>query len=158
MAFVVCNEVLKGVESRENLFILVGSAYGEIAMTKDFLFDLYQTQLARPTPFQNSLHNAILGFLSIQLKIKGPGVSLSHGAETPRDLVELAETFLATGEAKQCLLCYVDSYMNDFRRQAHYESDEISIREGASALLVSRFEEPPHTLSPENHFHRWLKR
>lgn len=158
LAYYVCNEVLNGVDDRENLFMIVGSAYGEIGMTKDFLFDLYKSQLARPTPFQNSLHNAILGFLSIQLKVKGPGISLSHGAQTPRDLLEVAQTFLATGEANRCLVCYVDSYMDEFRRQAHFVPDEPTIPEGASALLLSRQVPAPSSIQEENHFYSWLKR
>src|SRR5689334_19579342 len=70
MAYDSCIQALSPLQSflsekdRDDLALYVGSVYGELDATKDFLSEYYNSQIVRPILFQNSLHNAILGFLS----------------------------------------------------------------------------------------------
>ncbi len=121
LSTVACKQALAAAASPvsmigpEREMLLLGSALGEFEATKDFLTALYNEDLARPFLFQNSLHNSILGFLTIQLNWLGPGMSLSNGDRTAQDLVEMAARFLAGNEADTALICMTDSDLEDLR-------------------------------------------
>jgi len=142
MAYAACLKALDdakvSAEEREKMLVLIGTAYGELEVTKDFLKDWYTSKLARPMSFQNSLHNAVLGFLSIQLRLRGPGLTLSNGARTPRDLFEAAQVLLQTSESELCLVCHVDSYMQKMREDIGFNGEPVLIAEGASAIVLTR--------------------
>jgi hypothetical protein len=86
--------------------IVVGTHFGEVEASLDFLY-LWQTEkVAKPILFQNSLHNSTMGFLSKHFGIKGPGMSISSGKGT------YVSSWLALQSlAKDCdsaFLCMVD--------------------------------------------------
>ena len=62
----------------EDCSFVLGTSYGEIDNTKEFLKNLAVSGLARPILFQSSLHNGTLGFLALELKMKGPSFTISE--------------------------------------------------------------------------------
>lgn len=79
---------------KDKMAFVLGTALGEIETTMEFLTTLQSTGVARPVLFQNSLHNAILGFLTILLRVQGPSTTVSLGADTFKASLEAAELFL----------------------------------------------------------------
>lgn len=142
MAYSSCVQALASVEKlnieeRAKISLIVGTTYGELEITKDFLKDFFLHKIARPTYFQNSLHNAILGFLSIHLNLHGPGVTISNGDKTQENLIEIAEMQLNSGEADLCLVCYVDTYMKKIFKEANQDASRLSVEEVCWAKLLA---------------------
>jgi 3-oxoacyl-(acyl-carrier-protein) synthase len=127
---VVQSELASGDPSRQ--MALLGSIYGEIKATKDFLHSLYIDDLARPFIFQNSLHNATLGFLTTQLKWHGPGLTMSNDVGTAQDLISTARMQISSGLMDFCLVVMTDCYFDELRA-APYRMG----KEGAEAVLLT---------------------
>jgi 3-oxoacyl-(acyl-carrier-protein) synthase len=68
--------------------LVLGTAHGELEATTIFLRGLGQDGTARPFIFQNSLHNATMGFVSQRFGLRGPGVTVSNGDSSGPDAIE----------------------------------------------------------------------
>ncbi len=91
---------------KEDIAFVVGTHFGEVDSTLDFLSTFYQTNVARPTLFQNSLHNSTLGFSAIQIGLTGPALTISLSTETQGSLGLLVDSLLGLSSA--VLICFVD--------------------------------------------------
>ena len=79
------------------LRIVVGSAFGELATLVAMLDERERDGVLSPLRFQNSVHNAAAGQLSIVHKNKGPAMSLAAGNDTVAMVLLEALTLLALG-------------------------------------------------------------
>ncbi|MEQ1875941.1 MAG: beta-ketoacyl synthase chain length factor [Bdellovibrionia bacterium] len=124
-------ETLKAARDRTRLGVVLGTNLGELETTTDFLTTWASQNLARPLLFQNSLHNATIGFLTLHFGIRGPSATISNRNSSPADSLDLALTWLADGIAEDVLVLTVDSPV---ARMPHARglSDE------SYALLLSR--------------------
>lgn len=77
--------------------IVVGSAFGEIATLVEMLDEREGDGVVSPLRFQNSVHNAAAGHLSIAHKNRAPATSLAAGNDTVAMVLLEAMTLLAQG-------------------------------------------------------------
>jgi 3-oxoacyl-(acyl-carrier-protein) synthase len=96
-------------ESMEKWGVVVGVGHGELEVTKDFLVTLATRGVARPFLFQNALHNAVLGFLSLRYGIQGPGATTSTHHFAGEDALDLGAELIKAGECDFCLVVGVEA-------------------------------------------------
>lgn len=127
----------KLTQSETGTALILGSSYGEMAMTTEFLNTLATQGIARPLLFQNSLHNATLGFLAIRLGITGPSMTLSHRHFTGENCLEAASLLLGSG-TPLCIVMSVESRVTELgpAMRQNYPS-VVELGEGAAALLLA---------------------
>lgn len=93
--------------------MILGSSYGELETTKDFLGTLAASGVARPLLFQNSLHNATLGFLTMRLGFTGTAMTLSNRHFTGEDSLATALDLLELGLCSVAIVTGVDALVAD---------------------------------------------
>ena len=105
----VCQRTLQSSSqiNNESIGFIYASHFGEIESSTQYLYDLKTDQMAKPILFQNSLHNSALGFVSIDLKLKGPALTVSGGRDMNQCLVDTAEGLFFMCD--QLLICMSDS-------------------------------------------------
>jgi hypothetical protein len=105
-----CEQLLKmlpATVSKDQISFVVGTHFGEVSTTLEFLRVYHETQTPRPILFQNSLHNSTLGFASIHLGLTGPAMTVSCDRDTEKAAMEISESLLQI--TPYVMLCYVDS-------------------------------------------------
>ena len=137
MGYAALEPVLQNFPKLNTASFVFGSSFGELQTTQDFLSTLANQGIARPLLFQNSLHNATLGFLALKLGVPGPSVTTSHRHFTGESCLELASILIDAG-SPLCIALAVDT------RVAALESGiietypaEVKMDEGAAALLLA---------------------
>lgn len=147
LAYTALENLLSGLpegwleSERDNLGMVLGTSHGELDHTIQFLKGLGTNGIARPFLFQNSLHNATLGFLSQRLGVCGAGFTVSHRFFSGEDALELAVSLIEDGLLESCLVIGVDSLVEGFESllESIYPR-ETKLGEGAGAVLLSRNE------------------
>jgi hypothetical protein len=106
-------EPLKGLLQKNpaSFSLVLGSAFGELETTKDFLKTLSESGMARPMLFQNSLHNSTTGFVSIHFKFTGPVLTTSHGLFAAEHAFETANLLLKQNHCDFCVVTTVDTFL-----------------------------------------------
>jgi len=104
--------------------VVVGSAFGELATMVEMLDERERDGVLSPMRFQNSVHNAAAGQLSIAHKNRAPATSLAAGNDTVAMVLLEAMTLLALG-GSEVLAVVAD------------ESLPQSIRPGHQAIAVA---------------------
>jgi hypothetical protein len=140
MCHVAVEKALGGIDknSNEKMGMVFGSSLGELEITKDFLVTLAETGIARPFLFQNSLHNATPGFLSLHFGIRGPTATVSTGIDTAEDSLELAREWLNAGLCEKVLVVTAESCPVDLQEIAQSLLPAgVRLGEGAAALCLS---------------------
>ncbi|HEX4924917.1 MAG TPA: beta-ketoacyl synthase chain length factor [Bdellovibrionales bacterium] len=82
---------------RRSCGLVLGTSFGELETTSDFLGTLAAQGVARPLLFQNSLHNATTGFLSLHFKMQGPTATLCDRAHAGHYALTTALLWLEAG-------------------------------------------------------------
>jgi 3-oxoacyl-(acyl-carrier-protein) synthase len=121
------------------LSTILGSSFGELDQTAEFLRSLAVNGVARPTPFQNSLHNATLGFLAHHFSFTGPSFSISQRYFTAEASLDLASTLLEADLADLVLVTAVDSAvpaLEEARRSTY--AVPVTLHEGCGVLLLGQ--------------------
>src|SRR5262245_60045611 len=80
----------------ENTCTILGTSLGEIEVTRDFLVTLDKEKMARPILFQNSLHNAVNGFITMNLGLRGPSITVSHRFMTSENALQSAQLLMGS--------------------------------------------------------------
>jgi hypothetical protein len=145
MGYAAIEPLLAKVPQLAKAAFVLGSSYGELEVTKEFLNTLDTQGLARPVLFQSSLHNATLGFLSLKLGIRGPSITVSHRYLTGENCLEAASLMIESG-VELCLTAAVDTRVGDLESAVALNyATGILIDEGAAALLLTN-EQGAHKL------------
>lgn len=122
---------------RHQIATIVGTHFGEVESSLDFLSTYRQSKITRPILFQNSLHNSTLGFASIQLGLTGPGMTISTDDLTVRAVANCAESLLTTSE--YVLICFVDyipsALVESYQRKHPFLQQHLNL---ARAFLLTR--------------------
>lgn len=122
----------------DNVGLIVGTSFGELNSTCDFLSGLALENVGRPLAFQNSLHHSTLGFLSRTMKVTGPGFTVSREYFSGEDAIELARVLIEE-EVDYVLVVGVDTVVD---RLADSYQERYKNRggaySGASAILFSK--------------------
>jgi hypothetical protein len=141
LAYLACTSALQEARIEpsalsEAAFVL-GSSYGELVQTKEFLKAWAKDGLARPLLFQSSLHNGTLGFLSLELQIKGPSFTVSHHYLTGEKSVELAMDLIRDGTAEIALVSAVEVMDPDLLPSLLCKMPEgVQWQDGAASLIL----------------------
>lgn len=116
LANIACMQILERNPSikKEDLSFVLGTAFGEVESSLKFLKTYAEEGIARPNLFQNSLHNSTLGFVTIQLGLTGPAMTVSQGKETKVATEKVAETLLNITE--HVLICMIDVTPDELNR------------------------------------------
>lgn len=97
-------DVFAGVDP-ESIGLVFTTVLGELQQTVDFLETWKNTGLARPTVFQNSLHNSTAGFLMIHFGWKGPLLtSCAKGSSE-----KLISSLISSGQCSTCIELEIES-------------------------------------------------
>jgi hypothetical protein len=136
LATLACKKILQALPaetSRESIAVVMGTHFGEMSSTIDFL----SGEVASPTLFQNSLHNSTLGFVTVSLGLTGPALTVSCDHLTEQASKNLAETLLQITPFS--LVCIVDSLPESMRKSCleHYPFAE-KFTDQATCLLLGR--------------------
>ena len=127
-----------GVEL-SRLRIVVGSAFGELATLVAMLDERERDGVLSPLRFQNSVHNAAAGLLSIAHANKSPAMSLAAGNDTVAMVLLEAFTLLALG-GEDVLAIVADEALPQSIRPGHHATAI------AAALVLSREAGAPASL------------
>jgi 3-oxoacyl-(acyl-carrier-protein) synthase len=109
MATLACEQALSTIPAqipREEVSFVLGTHFGEVHSTLDFLSTYYETNTPRPILFQNSLHNSTLGFATIKLGLTGPALTVITDRKTQNSVLNLAESLLTM--TPYVMVCFVD--------------------------------------------------
>jgi len=123
---------------RKDWGIVFGTSHGELEVTKDFLVTLATKGLARPTLFQNSLHHSTLGFLSLNLGICGPGITVSNHFFSGEDAILTAIDLIQGGQCDVAVTLAVDTLVPGLEAALgqYYPGGKIDT-EGAGCLILA---------------------
>lgn len=141
LAFAAVDAALSSVDRQtlqaraaDTAFVL-GTCFGELDTTREFLDGFYEQRLARPLLFQSSLHNATTGFIAIQHKLMGPSFTVTRGASSGLAALELAATLCRSGLCKACLVLSVDAKVTGVEALLS-PPQSARLNDGAAALLI----------------------
>lgn len=115
--------------------LVFGTSHGELEATKEFLKILAVTKVARPTLFQNSLHNSTTGFIGMKLGLAGPAVTVSNGTRTAEESFDLARVLLVDGMINHCILTVADGIVPELKEVMAIRDEGTG--EGAASLLLT---------------------
>ena len=142
LAFFAMNAALKeaGLDSSqlESAGFVLGSSYGELVQTKEFLKAWAKEKLARPLLFQSSLHNGTLGFLSLEFGLRGPSFTVSHQYLTGEKALELGMDLIADQAAEICFISAVEVMDPDLLPSLQCKMPEgVQWVDGAACLILA---------------------
>ena len=108
MGYQSIREACRNFSHLDECGFVLGTSYGEIENTKEFLKNFATTGVARPILFQSSLHNGTLGFLALELSIFGPTFTVSQHHFTGEHALSLGIDLIRGGLVPACLVTTVD--------------------------------------------------
>ncbi len=123
-------------ENASRFALVLGSAFGELETTKDFLKTFADTGAARPLLFQNSLHNSTSGFASIHFHLTGPVITVSHGLFSFEHSLEAANLLLQQRQADFVIVTFVETFLTDLA-SVENEPGRKSVDMSMSVLVTS---------------------
>ncbi len=141
LAALAIEDALAGSETlpKATLASVLGTCYGELETTKDFLAAWARSRLARPILFQTSLHNATLGFLALKRGLTGPSFTVSDACFPGERALETALSLLDAGIATHCLVIAVDGWVQELAPALKRRYPEtLELVPSASAILLAR--------------------
>lgn len=108
LATKVCHRALEKHQEIDKLRLafVLGTAFGEVTSSLNYLKQLRSENLASPNLFQNSLHNSTLGFVTLQLGLRGPAITVVNGEETVQATKIVSQSMLALSD--YVLGCVID--------------------------------------------------
>jgi 3-oxoacyl-[acyl-carrier-protein] synthase II len=101
-----------GMENKARVGIVIGSGYGPIRTTFDFLDGIIDDgdHCALPTHFANSVHNALASQISIFLDIQGPCTTITCFNNTVANVLVIARNWLEDGTVDFVIAGLGDEY------------------------------------------------
>ncbi len=143
---------------KSRIGVIVGSGFGALATTFAFLDSVIKDGdvLASPTAFSNSVHNAAVAHLTMQLGISGPGLTVSQFDMSYVSALLAASQWLEEGRVDAVLYGVVDEYCDVLgyclqryasgvvpEQMRPLDADELTAiaGEGAAFLLLQRAED-----------------
>jgi hypothetical protein len=139
MAVEVGSRVIEAASDPAAVPLTWGTAFGEFSSTAAFLRTLHGKGPAGASPlhFQNAVHNAPAGHVSIALGLRGPSETICAGEATAVRSIERAMVMLALG-APEVLVVVADELGPDVRTGLQLGLGPGPYGEGAAALVLSR--------------------
>ena len=137
--------LVQGRTDLDSLALFWGTGIGEFTSSAAFLRSLFIKGPAGASPlsFQNSVHNAGAGHLSIAYGMRGPSETVCAGPETAARVLERALCWVAA-RRRPALVVVSDDLGADIQAGYTYAGITAPCSEGAAALLLS-----PEGVGPE---------
>jgi 3-oxoacyl-[acyl-carrier-protein] synthase II len=137
LAAVVTAPLVATRADRDDLALFWGTGVGEFSSTAGFLRTLFTKGPAGASPlaFQNSVHNAPAGHLSIALGLRGPSETLCAGPLTALRTLERALAYLVAND-RPALVVVGDELGPDVQQGYTFAGGGAPVAEGAAALLL----------------------
>lgn len=137
MALLVARQAL-GDTPREGLGLVVGTGWGGLAATVDFLEGLAVRgpPFGSPTAFHESVHHAPAGQISIQLGITGPSLTASARELSGETSLRAAWDLLESKRASRVLVVCADEVVPALNNAFAAFGTRYQPAEGAAALLL----------------------
>jgi 3-oxoacyl-[acyl-carrier-protein] synthase III len=151
MALAAAQQALAPGTETQDLALVLGTGYGGLAATADFLDGIGARGAAfgSPIAFQQSVHHSPAGQLSILLGCHGPSLTTSAREISGESALQVATTLLGGGRAEKVLVVAADEWTETLA--AGYRAFEcreaLSLGEGAAAVLLGK---EPGPLSVES--------
>lgn len=122
---------------RDGLALFFGTGIGEFSSTVGFLRTLYGKGPAGASPllFQNAVHNAAAGHLSIAFGLRGPSETLCAGPLTSARTLERALSWVAL-HGRPALVVAADDLGPDVQQGYVFAGATATMGEGGAALLL----------------------
>lgn len=126
-----------GAPDRADLALFWGTGIGEFASTAGFLRTLFSKGPAGASPlaFQNAVHNAPAGHLSIAFGLRGPSETLCAGPLTSFRALERALAWVTLYE-RPALLLVADDLGAEVQHGFTFAAAASPMGEGGAALLL----------------------
>lgn len=123
---------------RDEVPLFFGTGLGEYSSSYGFLKSLFQKgpAMASPLLFQNSVHNAAAGHLSIAFGLRGPSETLCAGALTTLRTLERALCWLAANGGC-ALVVLADDVNADSAEGWRLGGVDAQVGEGGAAFLLA---------------------
>lgn len=136
--------LVHGRADLDTLALFWGTGIGEFTSSAAFLRSLFTKGPAGASPllFQNSVHNAGAGHLSIAYGMRGHSETICAGPETAARLLERALAYV-TARGRPALVVIADDLGPDIQAGYTYADITAPCSEGAAALLLSPDGEGP---------------
>jgi hypothetical protein len=144
LAACVAAPLVQDRTDRETLALFWGTGWGEFSSTAAFLRTLFTKgpSGASPLHFQNAVHNAPAGHLSIAFGLRGPSETICAGPLTALRAVERALVWVTVHEAP-ALVVLADDLGPDVQQGHTFADARAPMSEGASAFLLAPAGEGP---------------
>lgn len=125
----------------ESTGVVVGTAFGNLSESEDFLRGLFAKGPARANPltFPNLVLNAPTGYIAIDLGIRGPNLTVVRGEASGEAALALAYDTIVSGQA-EVLIAGGGDELAPVLRQIYCDLDLLSPAEGGGAEWSSPFD------------------
>ncbi|MFT3835926.1 MAG: beta-ketoacyl synthase chain length factor [Myxococcaceae bacterium] len=125
--------------STEGMALMVGTNYGGLQATVDFLEGMAAKgfPFASPSAFHESVHHAPAGQLSIALQLTGPSLTCTDRELSGETALKAGADLIVLGRAKRALVVSADEVVPAFEEAFRAHKFEYLPREGAAALVLA---------------------
>lgn len=126
-------------EAKDNLGLILATAFGPHATTFRFLDDIldYGDANVSPTLFSHSVHNAANSYISSNLSTHGPTLTLTDFSASFYQALLVAQSWLEEKRCKHILLGCVEQYGKEMEYILSSATSGYFIKEGSVFFLVS---------------------
>lgn len=149
---------LKEISQKERVGVVVGTAYGSLKSTSDYLEGLidYGPSRANPFIFPNTVTNAPASYISIELGLKGPNITVTHKQSSAEHAIFYGYNLLSRRTADIIIaggcdeICWILYQAYDFLKILSKGKEESSpfdrlrngivLGEGAGFVVLERME------------------
>jgi len=127
------------LEVRRSLGIIVATGLGPHLTTFRFLDDIltYGDKGVSPTLFSHSVHNAAASYIASNLEIRGPTLTVTQFADSFRQGLIIAESWLKEKRCEYILVGSVDQLGREMEYILSAKAPEIIPQEGSVFFLVT---------------------
>jgi 3-oxoacyl-[acyl-carrier-protein] synthase II len=150
---------LKEIPEKERTGVVLGTAYGSLKSTSQYLNGLvdYGPSRANPFIFPNTVSNAPASYIAIELGIKGPNVTVTHKQSSAEQAIFYGYNLLRRKKADIIItggcdeICWILYHAHDIlkvlatgsEQSCPYDSrrNGIILGEGAGFLILERMED-----------------
>jgi hypothetical protein len=126
----------------DKLALVFGTGYGALTATRDFLESIATrgAEFGSAIAFQQSVHHAPAGQISIMLGSHGPALTLSARELSGESALDVAITLLSTGRAERVLVVAADELTPALEAAYRAFDPPGALRpgEGAAAVLLGK--------------------
>lgn len=126
-------------DAKNNLGVILATAFGPHVTTFRFLDEIlnYGDASVSPTLFSHSVHNAANSYISSNLGIHGPTLTLTNFSASFYQALLVAQSWLNEGRCENILVGSAEQYGKEIGYILSGVAPELVLKEGSAFFLVS---------------------